>query len=195
MSKSIVHILAAAFFLCTFTAQAATMESGRAEMWCGRFFGTAEWHRGHDDDVERWSREFLSTANIRAIPIVCSGAPAFVDTATSQILSDGFDKYFFIALNADFRLSVGDELRAIVAHEVAHLVTNRGVHCDKRGSRDAYELCEHAVDKQADSWAGKGSMAHSLNWTARYLEAKNGGNDELFVETIRSVRRRIFLLR
>ncbi len=195
MSKSIVHILVAVLSLCAFSTQAATMNSQRAETLCTKFFNGDRWHVSNDTKVKSQSAEFLAKAKIRAIPIVCIGAPDSADTAASRIFSDGFDEYFFVALNADFRLSIGDELRAIVAHEVAHLVTNRGVHCNDRGSRDAYELCESAADKQADSWAGKGSMARSLNWTARYLEAKNGGNDELFVETIRSVRRRIFLLR
>lgn len=195
MNKSFMRILLIALSLCALAAQAAPMDNQRAEALCGKFFKGDKWHASHDAEVKSQSAEFLAKANIRAIPIVCIGAPDSTDTAASRTFSDGFDEYFFIALNADFRLSIGDELRAIVAHEVAHLVTNRGVHCNDRGSKDAYELCESAADKQADNWAGKGSMARSLGWTARYLAERNGGNDVTFIETIRSVRRRIFLLR
>ncbi|KKU78790.1 MAG: hypothetical protein UY04_C0026G0004 [Parcubacteria group bacterium GW2011_GWA2_47_7] len=173
---------------------AAPMDRGRAEMWCGKFFQGNRWHSSQDENVLRWSSEFLAKANIRATPIVCIGAPDTTGTAQSNILLDGIDKYFFVAFNADFRINIGGELRAIVAHEVAHFSANHVVHCDDSDGLSSYEACEHDVDQQTDAWSGRGTMARALEWTIRYIKERNG-NDAQTIKLVRSVRRRIFLLK
>ena len=188
--------------ICTFifigTSTAAVLSPKELDEHCQKFFGDSGWRTTQDDAVTALSAEFLDKVGIRATPVVCSSGPGYLELLQSKLFYSGFQTYYFVGVNGAMRLEVGNELRGMIAHEVAHLRADRGVSCGselKEFGLERYITCEHRSDHFGEVLAGQGSVAFALEWVIRYLEEQYGRDDDGAGATNSVLRRRIFLLR
>lgn len=181
-----LRIFFLALLLCL-PSVAYAFEKGRADELCRAIFGGVEWSASIDLEAEQLASEFLREGRINAIPVICSGTPADHSTiAASQKRSHGFETYFFFAFHGEFRLAIGDELRGVIAHEVAHEVVAPRGPCGKRSSAGSgwsdeefreYILCESRVDRAAAGWVGKQEMIRALLFTIGHVQRAYGHRD------------------
>ena len=191
--RSIISVLILA---CSCWSAHAAAQKGMLDR-CGAYFHSSDWTVTQDDEVERYAKEFLATAGVTATPVVCSGIASDDDPVQSIRASSGFVSYFYIGIRSDFRLAIGEEIRAVIAHEVAHLVTDTDVSCGsflERRDEGGYIECEHRADQRADTLAGRGQMARTLRWLIGYLRERYGADDRRIGVQLFQLNRRIYLL-
>lgn len=100
--------------------------------------------------------------------VVCSGVDPFIASAqTLETATRGRDKGWLITVDDAFLLEAPDDiLRAVMAHEVGHLVLNE--FCN---SSDGLKVeCEHDIDLFASTVVGKCSITRSLEWILGFNE-------------------------
>lgn len=197
MFRSFLFALICAFALVG-NSTAAVLTPTELDQHCQKFFRDSGWRTTQDDAVTSFGAEFLDKVGIRATPIVCSSGPGYPELLQSHLFYSGFQTYFFIGVNGEMRIEVSDELRGMIAHEVAHLRSDRGVSCGRELNEfglERYIACENRADHFADVLAGEGNMALALEWVIQYLKNIHGPNDEGINATISVLHRRIFLLR
>lgn len=144
-------------------------------MECARIFEHPQSRKLLNDEAELIAREFLMKAGITATPVICSGSPDIFQLAASQMRPYGFDRYFFIMFDTQFRRAAGSNVRGVIAHEVGHLVARGGTTCNDEirvRDIDAYVRCEHDVDVVADQLANPGEVPRMLRWVIHYLDTE-----------------------
>ncbi len=173
-------------------------EAAWFNMECARIFDHTRSHKLLNDEAELVAREFLAKAGIAATPVICSGSGDIFQLAASQMRPYGFDRYFFIMFDTQFRRAAGSNLRGVIAHEVAHLVARGGTTCNKEIRAydvDAYVRCEHDVDVAADQLTNPGEVPRMLRWVIHYLDTQlsnvHPGRAE---EQMRYLHRRVILI-
>lgn len=188
-----LRMVLSCLLLSVFLPVQAFSELGSDEK-CNKIFGR-DARSSYDVEVVKLSALFLSEIGKTATPVVCSGSIDPYTTVASKLVPDGFQTYFLILFDANLRLSVGEEIRGMVAHEVAHIVTDGENACGRMTSKDAFIDCEHRADKEGNRLAGRGQMARSLTSTLDYLSRTRGEGDLFALQVMTDLRRRIFLLR
>jgi hypothetical protein len=184
--------------LLAFSSATFGMDSARANAWCKQLFGISAVRSTGDTEADTLTREFLRMANLNVEPVVCITNNQYeLDVAQSTKITSGSESYFFIALDARFRMEIKGELRGVIAHEVAHIpLTSMGT-CGgflRRNEDDRYVSCESSVDLLAESWAGKGEVARSLSFVSTYIQEFYGEAYPGAKSFLSYVKKRIWLL-
>ncbi len=156
----------------------ATAAFDKAEAWrlCADLSTKGQtWTPTVNPSLFAYSEEFLRNTNARATHIlICASDEPSADLAWSVLVGKGFEHIFVLGMSRDALTSLGSHLRAVVAHEVGHLVVNHtGGACDnftRQKRNDDYVLCEHDADWVAMNWIGKPAMLTLLRTLLHHRE-------------------------
>lgn len=139
------------------------------------------WSYAYDTEAESLAQLYLDKAGLGYVPVVCLGHPPLGYTvfAQAQEISVSAQSYLFIHINAEMRLELFDELRGLIAHEVAHQVLPESRLCGKYyldRKYDMYTTCEHTVDALGESWGRKGDVRRALIFLVQYIQRTDAGS-------------------
>lgn len=122
----------------------------------------------HDARLRGYAEEFLRRTDMRGAPIILCVTDRAGAGAWTDVVETGGGRALVIGVGRRFARDLGVHMRAIIAHEVGHVVQGDLNHCIRR--RGSLESCEFEVDRIAISWVGKPAMISSLREALRQNE-------------------------
>ena len=130
---------------------------------CVDLGGIGTWTQRDKPASLLYAQEFLRMADLKVGEIlICQSRRGLV---WSFLFKRKGNMVFVIGLNRDFSSAQGENMRAWMAHEVAHWVPRGQDACKASRSMTDDEMavrCEHEVDRIAARWAGNPDMLAAL---------------------------------
>lgn len=181
-------------------AGAAPLSPALADAECKRLLQSTGWSFVRDDAPLRAAvMRHLAVAGLAREVVLCGGSSGYPpDLVASAETKRDRAVYFFIGIDTDFRRTLGGELDAVIAHEVAHSVVHDGKKCGKYLEEEnarAHVACEHAVDRKASEWVGVSAMRKALSAALAYHERLWGRDWRQSHAPLEWIRERIRMLR
>ncbi len=178
-------------FCLPLTTSAITLDEGRG--LCRSIYFFESWEYSPDQEVEKIAREIIEKAGHHFVPVVCVGDGGRHTLAGSKRMEHGGRSYYVMGFNREFRRHLGENLRGVIAHEVAHASFPDGL-CFG-GSIEDYTACELGVDKEGERIVGKGVIARAHEAILRIIEKTRVPPTENDLITLRILRARRDALR
>ena len=154
------------------------------------------WIHSSDDYLEKLAEGFLKNIDQNVpIVIICTTSANERDLVWQRLIGRGWskDRAFVLGIHPKVYAKLEPHLRAIIAHEVGHLVNPDSFACKQYRvykQNEDHVMCEHDADWVARNWVGKFAMLSALNTLLRFVESE--GYPE---ERLKNLRIRIEMLK
>lgn len=168
---SVKTVLALLCMLATFPVVAA-LDLTEHERLCHAALGEEKRMSPFDDAlIRKYAEEFLRRTEMRGTPIVLCATDRAGAGVWNDVVESSRGAVFIVGVGREFARAMGHHMRAIMAHEVGHVVQGDLNHCKRRLGN--LELCELEVDRIAVGWVGKPAMTASLKAIIRWSDEES----------------------
>lgn len=153
--------------LLSSAANALTL-SERA-LLCRVAFPAGVWVPSENFAYEKDTEELLRRAGFPHASVLCVGSGSWSDVGQSIIRED----VFVVGLGMSFVRKHPDMVRAVIAHEVAHLSVDSRQGCNRALREERYRDftdCESGVDREASRMVGVPAIVSMLSALKEYVE-------------------------
>lgn len=174
-------------FLCLLVALPAygVVGSDEDRELCNRALGKEKRMVPFDDvRIRGYVQEFLRKTEMRGAPVLLCVTDRAGAGAWNGVVSSSRGDVFVIGIGREFARALDTHMRAIMAHEVGHVVQGDLDRCIRR--LGSLERCELAVDRIAIEWVGKAAALSALKAAIRLSDEESarhpisyGGSGEL----------------
>ncbi|OGZ10532.1 MAG: hypothetical protein A3C93_05480 [Candidatus Lloydbacteria bacterium RIFCSPHIGHO2_02_FULL_54_17] len=160
------QLLALLAFLVAFPATGAIGTDEHREL-CDRALGKEKRMVPFEDARLRgYAEEFLRKTEMRGRPVLLCVTDRAGAGAWNDVVESKRGAVFVIGVGRRFVQDLGVHLRAVIAHEVGHVVQGDLNHCIR--NTGSLERCELDVDRIAIGWVGKAAALAAIRAIIRW---------------------------